>query len=204
MAAAASFISLSQPVSDLNVLVIESISWFWVRWKSTPPRRSHWYLQSLPSPLYDYKHWLRNQYFNINAQKDSEATARLTRAATLLAKLSVLFLPVSFLTSYFSTQITDLQPTFTAKNYWHAFAVIMSGSFLALFFFSRLLMYVTETLDTWTKHLGEYFTGMFKKKKADWKCGVAFYGHIWMVVYMHWYLNIGQANWVYQGMDSRL
>ncbi|KAH8783896.1 hypothetical protein BGZ57DRAFT_883933 [Hyaloscypha finlandica] len=113
------------------------------------------------------KESLISTYFNINAQKDSEATARLTRAATLLAKLSVLFLPVSFLTSYFSTQITDLQPTFTAKNYWHAFAVIMSGSFFALFFFSRLLMYVTETLDTWTKHLGEYFTGMFKKKKED-------------------------------------
>jgi hypothetical protein len=29
------------------------------------------------------------------------------------------------------------------------------------------LMYVTETLDTWTKQLGKYFTDMFKRKKAD-------------------------------------
>ncbi|EHK98830.1 hypothetical protein M7I_5339 [Glarea lozoyensis 74030] len=42
---------------------------------------------------------LTNTYFNINAQKDSEATASLTRAAGLLAKLSVLFLPVSLMTS---------------------------------------------------------------------------------------------------------
>ncbi|TAQ89005.1 hypothetical protein B7494_g2683 [Chlorociboria aeruginascens] len=60
---------------------------------------------------------LISTYFNINAQKDSEATARLTRSATLLAKLSVLFLPVSLMTSYFSTQISDLQGIYTAKDY---------------------------------------------------------------------------------------
>jgi hypothetical protein len=119
-----------------------------------------------------HNNWLV-KYFNINAQKDSEATARLTRAATLLAKLSVLFLPISFLTSYFSTQINDLQHTFTAKNYWYSFAVIMTGSFFALFFFSRLLMYVTETLDAWTKNLtqkvSQYFASVFtrKRKKSD-------------------------------------
>ncbi|KAN0117443.1 hypothetical protein V8E51_003420 [Hyaloscypha variabilis] len=113
------------------------------------------------------KESLISTYFNINAQKDSEATARLTRAATLLAKLSVLFLPVNFLTSYFSTQINDLQDTFTASNYWHAFAIIMSLSFLALFFFSRLLMYVTETLDVWTKYVSEWCAGLVKKVKAD-------------------------------------
>jgi len=79
----------------------------------------------------------------------------------------VLFLPVSFLTSYFSTQITDLQDTFTASNYWHAFAIIMSLSFLALFFFSRLLMYVTEVLDTWTKYAMEWFAHLIKKDKAE-------------------------------------
>ena len=49
--------------------------------------------------LVEEKDALINTYFNINAQKDSEATARLTRSATLLAKLSVLFLPVSLMTS---------------------------------------------------------------------------------------------------------
>jgi hypothetical protein len=89
-----------------------------------------------------------------------------------LAKLSVLFLPISFLTSYFSTQINDLQDTFTAKNYWTAFAIIMSLSFLALFFFSRLLMYVTETLDAWTKQVTQSFARLItpralKKGKED-------------------------------------
>jgi hypothetical protein len=86
-----------------------------------------------------------------------------------LAKLSVLFLPISFLTSYFSTQINDLQNTFTAKNYWTSFAIIISLSFLALFFFSRLLMYVTETLDAWTKQATEYMAALVKlrRKKAD-------------------------------------
>ncbi|TVY54071.1 hypothetical protein LCER1_G005000 [Lachnellula cervina] len=105
----------------------------------------------------DEKDALRNTYFNINAQKDSKATARLSRAATLLAKLSVVFLPVSLMTSYFSVQIDDLQGVYTAKQYWYAFAVIMSISVLALFFFSRLLMWFTETLDATTKRCGKWF-----------------------------------------------
>ncbi|KAF4637447.1 hypothetical protein G7Y89_g653 [Cudoniella acicularis] len=53
---------------------------------------------------------LISTYFNINAQKDTESTSRLTRAATLLAKLSVLFLPVNLMTAYFSMQITAVRP----------------------------------------------------------------------------------------------
>ncbi|KAH8599018.1 hypothetical protein B0O99DRAFT_33294 [Bisporella sp. PMI_857] len=99
---------------------------------------------------------LVNTYFNINAQKDSEATARLTRSATLLAKLSVLFLPVSLMTAYFSVQIEDLNH-YSSKDYWYSFAVIMCLSVSALFFFGRLLMYITETLDNWVKGVGIYF-----------------------------------------------
>ncbi|TVY50093.1 hypothetical protein LOCC1_G000020 [Lachnellula occidentalis] len=105
----------------------------------------------------DEKDALRNTYFNINAQKDSKATARLSRAATLLAKLSVLFLPVSLMTSYFSVQIDDLEHLYTAKQYWYAFAAIMSISVLALFFFSRLLMWFTEELDGIVKDCGRWF-----------------------------------------------
>ncbi|KAF8867211.1 hypothetical protein BDZ45DRAFT_710207 [Acephala macrosclerotiorum] len=104
-------------------------------------------------------------YFNIIAQKDSESTARLTRAATLLAKLSVLFLPVGLMTSYFSIQISDLQGVYTSKDYWYAFAVIMTFSFLALFFFSRLLMWCTETLDGWIKTCSKFLMKRLKKKK---------------------------------------
>jgi Mg2+ and Co2+ transporter CorA len=51
---------------------------------------------------------LSDTYFNLLAQKDSQATAKLNRSASLLAKLSVFFLPISFMTSYFSVQIPDL------------------------------------------------------------------------------------------------
>ncbi|QSZ29059.1 hypothetical protein DSL72_003569 [Monilinia vaccinii-corymbosi] len=98
-------------------------------------------------PLYTY-------YFNINSQKDSQATARLNRSATLLAKLSVLFLPVSLMTSYFSTQLRDIEDRYSLYDYWVGFAVVVSVSFVCLFFFSKLLMWVTETLDVWAKKLG--------------------------------------------------
>lgn len=107
---------------------------------------------------------LISMYFNINTQKDSEATARLTRSATLLAKLSVLFLPVSLMTSYFSIQIADIQGVYTIKDYWIVFAVIMSISFIGLFFFSRLLMWVTETLDEWVKEISKACASVFTKK----------------------------------------
>ncbi|KUJ20548.1 uncharacterized protein LY89DRAFT_579513 [Mollisia scopiformis] len=108
-------------------------------------------------------------YFNITAQKDSESTARLTRAATLLAKLSVLFLPVSLMTSYFSIQVSDLQGVYTVKDYWYAFAGIMSGSFVALFFFSRLLMWISENLDARLKQASHsarmYLADRIRKKR---------------------------------------
>ncbi|KAG4442736.1 hypothetical protein IFR05_001753 [Cadophora sp. M221] len=114
---------------------------------------------------------LVSTYFNINAQKDTEATARLTRSATLLAKLSVLFLPVSLMTSYFSVQIKDLEGVYTTQDYWYSFAVLMSISFLFLFFFSRLLMYVTETLDAWVKKASKsglhYMTKKLRKRDEE-------------------------------------
>lgn len=54
------------------------------------------------------------------------------------------------MTSYFSVQIPELQG-YTSKDYWYAFAVIFSISFLGLFFFSRLLMWITEALDSTVK-----------------------------------------------------
>ncbi|KAI0548560.1 hypothetical protein F4679DRAFT_550050 [Xylaria curta] len=96
-------------------------------------------------------------YFNLTQQKDSEATARLTRSATLLAKLSVFFLPISFLTSYFSIQIEDLYTYWHGTDYWYSFAVIASVSFLCLFFFSRLLMFASDTLDEWASHIMQWF-----------------------------------------------
>ncbi|KAI0508545.1 hypothetical protein F5B22DRAFT_659147 [Xylaria bambusicola] len=100
---------------------------------------------------------LSSTFFNLTQQKDSEATARLTRSATLLAKLSVFFLPISFLTSYFSIQIEDLYMYWHGTDYWYAFAVIASISFVALFFFSRLLMFFSDTLDEWSVQIMAWF-----------------------------------------------
>lgn len=51
---------------------------------------------------------LSSTYFNLLALKDSQATSKLNRSASLLAKLSVFFLPISFMTSYFSVEIPEL------------------------------------------------------------------------------------------------
>ncbi|KAH8788445.1 hypothetical protein F5883DRAFT_5394 [Diaporthe sp. PMI_573] len=90
---------------------------------------------------------LSNTYFNLLALKDSQATAKLNRSASLLAKLSVFFLPISFMTSYFSVEIPELSESWTGRTYWVSFAVISALSFMSLFFFSRLLMIVSDVLD---------------------------------------------------------
>ncbi|KAI1492650.1 hypothetical protein F5X96DRAFT_625501 [Biscogniauxia mediterranea] len=105
---------------------------------------------------------LSSTYFNLTQQKDSAATARLTRSATLLAKLSVFFLPISFMTSYFSVQIEDLYATWRGTDYWYSFAVIASVSFVCLFFFSRLLMFCSDVMDDWAMQIGRWFRRMFR------------------------------------------
>ncbi|KAL7628150.1 hypothetical protein AAE478_002348 [Parahypoxylon ruwenzoriense] len=105
---------------------------------------------------------LSTTYFNLTQQKDSQATARLTRSATLLAKLSVFFLPISFMTSYFSVQIEDLYIYWSATTYWYSFAVIASVSFVSLFFFSRLLMFFSDVLDDWAGKIADWFNTLIR------------------------------------------
>jgi hypothetical protein len=66
-------------------------------------------------------------------------------------------LPISFVTSYFSIQIEDLYKYWTGTDYWYSFAVIASVSFVSLFFFSRLLMFASDTLDEWASLIAAYF-----------------------------------------------
>ena len=47
------------------------------------------------------------------------------------------------------------------------FAVIMSISFMGLFFFSRLLMWVTETLDEWVKQFSKACASVFLRRERD-------------------------------------
>ena len=58
---------------------------------------------------------------------------RLTRVTLLLAKVTILFMPVSLMTGYFSTQLENV--TFTLPAYWIAFAVLFGVSVLALVLF---------------------------------------------------------------------
>lgn len=106
---------------------------------------------------------LSDTYFNLMSQKDSQATSKLNRSASLLAKLSVFFLPISFMTSYFSVQVPDLTDGFTGETYWVTFAVIASLSFMSLFFFSKLLMFVSDVLDEKVAKFQEWVGGGFYK-----------------------------------------
>ncbi|KAK2760773.1 hypothetical protein FQN54_002010 [Arachnomyces sp. PD_36] len=75
--------------------------------------------------------------FNLIALKDSQAVEKLTRITILLAKATILFLPVSLMTAYFSTEIPELQNAYTAKTYWVCFAVILVLSVVVLWIFGR-------------------------------------------------------------------
>lgn len=63
---------------------------------------------------------------------------RLTRITILLAKVTILFMPVSLMTAYFSVQIPDIANKLTLTTYWIAFAVIMTLSFIFLLVFGQL------------------------------------------------------------------
>lgn len=87
-----------------------------------------------------------SQNFQLIAIKESVDVERLTRAAFLISKATVLFLPVSFMTSYFSADFANVN--FTIKTYWISFSVVLALSALVLVGFGA----VSGTLDSW-KHL---------------------------------------------------
>ncbi|PGH33540.1 hypothetical protein GX50_03612 [[Emmonsia] crescens] len=70
--------------------------------------------------------------FNLIAVKDSQAVERLTRTTILIAKATILFLPVTLMTGYFSTEIKELEGVYTVKQYWIAFALLLGLSALVL------------------------------------------------------------------------
>ncbi|RHZ43210.1 uncharacterized protein CDV56_100933 [Aspergillus thermomutatus] len=73
--------------------------------------------------------------FNLIALKDSQAVEKLTRITILLAKITILFLPVSLMTAYFSTELRGVKGVYTQTEYWVSFAVIMVLSLLVLVLF---------------------------------------------------------------------
>lgn len=70
--------------------------------------------------------------FNLIALKDSQAVEKLTRITILLAKATILFLPVSLMTAYFSTELEGVKGGYTKTQYWAAFGVILFLSVIVL------------------------------------------------------------------------
>ena len=96
--------------------------------------------------------------FNLITLKESAAVERLTRITILLAKVTILFLPVSLMTAYFSTQIKSLEATLTVKHYWIAFGVIFAASLVFLLVFGR----ISDTVEG--KLIFTSFTKLFIEK----------------------------------------
>lgn len=82
----------------------------------------------------DQKDSLVMMNFNLIAIKESFSVERLTRVTLLLAKVTIVFMPVTLMTGYFSIQFANME--FTVKSYWWAFAVVLAVSFVLLFLFS--------------------------------------------------------------------
>lgn len=71
--------------------------------------------------------------FQLIAIKESQDVEKLTRITLLLTKCTILFLPVSFLTSYFSAPLGGT--VYSVQEYWVAFALTLGLSALGLFLF---------------------------------------------------------------------
>ncbi|KAJ5577039.1 hypothetical protein N7535_003965 [Penicillium sp. DV-2018c] len=81
--------------------------------------------------------------FNLIALKDSQAVEKLTRITILLAKATILFLPVSLMSAYFSTELIGVKNGYTKTDYWVSFAVIFVLSVLLLTVFG----YASDTVE---------------------------------------------------------
>ncbi|KAB8255613.1 ADP-ribosylation factor [Aspergillus pseudonomiae] len=81
--------------------------------------------------------------FNLIALKDSQAVEKLTRITILLAKVTILFLPVSLMTGYFSTELKNVKGVYTINQYWVSFGVIMFLSIVLLTLFG----YLSDTVE---------------------------------------------------------
>ncbi|ORY13687.1 hypothetical protein BCR34DRAFT_480677 [Clohesyomyces aquaticus] len=82
----------------------------------------------------DQKDSLVMMNFNLIAIKESFSVERLTRVTLLLAKITIVFMPVTLMTGYFSIQFSGVE--FTVKSYWWAFIGILVLSLVSVFVFS--------------------------------------------------------------------
>ena len=74
--------------------------------------------------------------FNLIAIKESYSVERLTWVTLLLAKITILFTPVTLLTGYFSIQFKNTE--FEMISYWKSFGYIFGASLALLVVFSLM------------------------------------------------------------------
>lgn len=82
----------------------------------------------------DQKDSLVMMNFNLIAIKESFSVERLTWVTLLLAKITILFTPVTLMTGYFSIQFKNTE--FEIKGYWWTFAIVFGVSIGLLVAFS--------------------------------------------------------------------
>ncbi|CAG8283787.1 unnamed protein product [Penicillium salamii] len=99
--------------------------------------------------------------FNLIALKDSQAVEKLTRITILLAKATILFLPVSLMSAYFSTELIGVKNGYTKADYWISFAVIFVLSVLLLTVFG----YASDTVEG--KTIYRSMVGTFFRKSRQ-------------------------------------
>lgn len=78
------------------------------------------------------------QNFNLIALKESSYVERLTRITILLAKVTILFLPVSLMSAYFAIPLAEVGEEYTVATYWVTFAVVFALSLVLLVVFGKL------------------------------------------------------------------
>lgn len=100
--------------------------------------------------------------FNLIAIKESVDVERLTRLTLLLTKVTIIFLPVSLMTTYFSVPLNGVN--YGVKEFWVSFAVVFCLSSMALFsvgVLSGTVQILTLLREFWRKlkHIGSGIVG---------------------------------------------
>ncbi|KAI8936405.1 hypothetical protein NX059_006814 [Plenodomus lindquistii] len=103
----------------------------------------------------DQKDSLVMMNFNLIAIKESFSVERLTWVTLLLAKITILFTPVTLMTGYFSIQFKNTE--FEIRNFWWTFAIVFGVSIGLLFLFSL----VSGTFE------GKIITKSWSRKAVD-------------------------------------
>lgn len=92
---------------------------------------------------------------------------RLTRTTILLAKATILFLPVSLMTAYFSIQLPEVSKVYSLKTYWLCFLVvtILSIGFLFIFGITTHTVEGKTIYKSITRMVLDFFGIRSKRKK---------------------------------------